>query len=350
VDVTDVIAMRIVSPFLDDVSEVLAALRQNFEIHDLDRKGAEYSVREFGYESVHCLLRVPQDLCDSFHLAGPFDCEVQLRTILQDAWAEVEHEIIYKNDYSPLGSSLQRKLAALNANLSLSDITFQEIRDYQRALQAELSTRRASFWERLHADLGDAPRDDSDGPRGQSGLEAEVAPGSFPGALDDSIGVLDAELLAAIRAHNAGDYSGAAAIYTRILNTSPPATAAAVLYMHRGMAMFAQGNHRAALDDFSKAIEMNPENSRAFFYRGTVYRVLGDSAAAERDFTTCVDIDPYRSDSLYQRSATRLTAGDLDGARSDCDAALTLEPESAILKQLSATIDERRKYGEENGR
>jgi putative GTP pyrophosphokinase len=38
---------------------------------------------------------------------------VQLRTILQDAWAEVEHELIYKSDIKLPNASIRRKLAAL---------------------------------------------------------------------------------------------------------------------------------------------------------------------------------------------------------------------------------------------
>lgn len=340
VEVTDVLAMRIVSPFLDDVSGALAALRQEFEVRDLDRKGAEFSVREFGYESVHCLLRVPQDLYESFHIAGPFDCEVQLRTILQDAWAEVEHEIIYKNQYSPLDSALQRKLAALNASLSLSDITFQEIRDYQRDLKSELTARRADFWSRLHDDLGErSPTDSQDA---SEPLEIELA--------DEIVGNLDAELLSALRAHNAGEFLRAEQLYTRIIDTDPGPEVAAVVLMHRGMAKFARSFHRDALADFGQAIELNNSNVRAYFYRGTVYRVLGDVSAALADFTTCIDQDPYNVDCLHQRSATLLETGDMDGALRDCRAGLALEPDSSALQQLAATIEERAQYGKEHER
>ena len=129
---TDLIGLRVVCPFLEDVTEAERALHGAFVIREVDRKGSAFSVREFGYDSIHCLLEVPQDLLESFDLDGPLDCEVQLRTILQDAWAEVEHELVYKSEFTPFDEQLQRKLAALNANLSLSDITFQEIREYQR--------------------------------------------------------------------------------------------------------------------------------------------------------------------------------------------------------------------------
>ena len=82
--------------------------------------------------------------------------EVQLRTILQEAWAEVEHELVYKAEFTPFDEPMKRKLAALNANLSLSDIIFQEILDYQRRLTSELERRRSAFYGKIE-DVMDRP-------------------------------------------------------------------------------------------------------------------------------------------------------------------------------------------------
>jgi len=91
----------------------------------------------------------PADLVESLALADPPPCEIQVRTILQDAWAEVEHELIYKSKFLPFDQPLKRKMAALNANLTLSDIIFQEIREYQRQLNQELEKRRRQFLDSL---------------------------------------------------------------------------------------------------------------------------------------------------------------------------------------------------------
>jgi len=351
--VTDIVALRIVCPFLEEVATAEQILGELFEIYELDRKGAEFSVREFGYKSTHCLLRVPQDLCESFHIGGPFDCEVQLRTILQDAWAEVEHEIIYKNEFTPLDESAQRKLAALNASLSLSDITFQEIRNYQRTLTAELSERRAGFWRALSKSVGsNESAVNGDMPALDSQLQFEPADLGVSSSLVDDIGQggaavsnLDSELLSALKAHNAGEHIRAKEIYTRILESEPQAFVRTVVLMHRGMAQFAEGSYRAALDDFSAALTLDESNCRAHFYRGTVCRVLGDYEQAEIDFGNCLANDPYCIDCIYQRSALRLQLGDLAGAASDCEAGLAVEPDSEMLNRMAAAIRERRAYG-----
>lgn len=144
-DIYDILGVRIVCPFLDNLQTVENYVKQTYDVIQVECKGGEHSFREFGYKSTHFLIHVPEKVLEGCHAAGPLICEIQLRTILQDAWAEVEHELIYKTDFAPFDEPMKRKLAALNANLTLSDTLFQEIRDYQRKLQVELDKRRESF-------------------------------------------------------------------------------------------------------------------------------------------------------------------------------------------------------------
>ena len=354
--VTDIIGMRVVCPFIEDVALAERCIRSQFQVGEIDRKGAEFSVREFGYESVHCLIRVSDDLLESFHLAGPFDCEVQIRTILQDAWAEVEHELVYKADFTPFDDAVQRKLAALNANLSLSDITFQEIRDYQRRLNGELRARRASFWSLI----GDTTGDSQFGEGNADLLELEGPTfGITPGMAEESDGIgaqsgwtgrnegLDGLLLVALQAHNAGDFPRADQVYTQIIASRPRAYVRAIVHIHRGMARFASGRYRDALTDFTAALDLDSANWRAYFYRGTVYRVLGDGCRAEEDFSSCLSCDPYRVECLFQRASLYVHLGRLDDALADCDRALAVDPSARAITQLRASVVERQAYRNE---
>ena len=140
---TDMIGIRMICAFLEDINIALEQIKTIFEIKEIEVKGAEKKFSEFGYESIHVLIKIPDECKPPFE--GPFAqlqplpesavCEIQIRTILQDAWAEVEHELIYKSEFNPFDIPLRRKLASLNASLTLADITFQEIRDYQTKLQ-----------------------------------------------------------------------------------------------------------------------------------------------------------------------------------------------------------------------
>lgn len=351
--ITDLVALRVVCPFLEDVSLAERCIRSQFSITEVERKGADFSIREFGYESVHCLIRAPEDLLPG-DLPRPFDCEVQLRTILQDAWAEVEHELVYKADVTVFDETVQRKLAALNANLTLADITFQETRDYQRQLRGELNRRRESVWEAIAAA--------TDGPAAEPGLDELDAEGPMLGVsrsrvadsgeppvgaystVIDPAGTLDDQLLAALQAHNRGDFGRADAVYTQILARRPRPYIRAVVLIHRGMARLVSSRYRDALDDFSGALAIDPGNCRALFYRGTVFRILGDLPHAEEDFDACLSRDAYRTECLLQRAALYLQSDRLREAREDCDRALALDPDSQAATELRERVREREAY------
>ena len=185
--VTDVLGIRIVCPFLEEVELVSDILRELFRVHEFEVKGADYPSHYFGYESVHFLIRIPGEFLEHRNLPPGFTdnpiCEVQVRTILQEAWAEVEHELIYKSDFSPLDEPLKRKLAAINANLTLSDIMFQEIRDYQKNLHSALKQRRRDFYSLLRREPPAAGKPPGPGKRyringssGNSGFTASQGP------------------------------------------------------------------------------------------------------------------------------------------------------------------------------
>ena len=132
------------------------------------------------------------------------------RTILQDAWAEVEHELVYKSEFNPFDKPLRRKLASINASLTLADIVFQEIRDYQKKLQGEIAFRRNTFYEKAD-DITDE----------ELGLEPKEKE-SLTAIDDDDLsitGTIDDLVLAALQAHNSGKLDKAVRIYTQIITS-----------------------------------------------------------------------------------------------------------------------------------
>lgn len=312
--ITDVMGVRIVCPFLEQVETACDHVRSHFEVIHSEEKGADHSFREFGYQSTHFLVRVP----DSIRTEGlPQDaiCEIQVCTLLQDAWAEVEHELIYKAEFTPFDEPLRRKLAALNANLTLSDIIFQEIRDYQRQLHSELQKRRRDFLDRVQT-VGSAPP----GGAGERALELPVHNGTSAAmSLDDL-------LLLALHAHNARSYAVAIRHYTRILASEPSTQLKAIVLVHRGMAHFASEDYAKALADFKGAIKTDPKNGKAFYYRGIVHRINRDLRKALRDFDRSLELNPYEFDTLLSRSRVHFELGNLPRAIEDCENALRIEP------------------------
>ena len=58
---TDMMGIRIICTFLEDIEIVLAQIKEMFDIYEIEVKGAQQSFKEFGYESVHVLVKIPED-------------------------------------------------------------------------------------------------------------------------------------------------------------------------------------------------------------------------------------------------------------------------------------------------
>ncbi len=326
-DIQDLLGIRIVSPFLENLHSIEEFLRSRYTVREVERKGAEHSFREFGYQSVHLLLELPQELVTSYPGLEVDICEIQIRTILQDAWSEVEHELVYKNGFTPYDESLRRKLAALNANLTLSDVIFQEIRDYQRSLHGELKKRRRSFIEQIET--------------GTPGLEERSEPELSAYSENYSLKNVDELLLIALNTHNRGDYETAIGIYDLILERSIEAKVRSVITIHRGMALFAAARYAEAYDNFHQAAELEPENNKVHYYLGILHRVMSRKSEAVAAFSRSLEIAPYHFESLFSLAQTYCDLEDFPAALEACEKALKIAPEEEKVVAFRRYVTER---------
>jgi len=63
-------------------------------------------------------------------------------------------------------------------------------------------------------------------------------------------------------------------------------------YLRRGDAYGGLGNFKAAIQDFTKAIELMSDNANAWVNRGSAYGWLGDESNAIRDFSKALEPNP----------------------------------------------------------
>ena len=317
--ITDLVAIRVICPFLEDQTAVEALIREHFTVIELDRKGAHFSFKEFGYESVHLLVEIPADITSKWGNCGTKTAEIQIRTILQDAWAEVEHELVYKADFTPFDDPMRRRLAAVNASLSLADSIFQEIRVYQRQLNSELGKRRDSFYRKIE--------EATDGILFSGDRDGEKPAQEGEGIADDTRTTVDDLLLSALYAHNRNRFTEAVAYYTRILELNTDSSVRTMIYKHRGMAYFAQSRYAEAIKDFSKSLEVDKKSYKSAYYRGVVRSVLRQYQEAIEDFSLSLEINPYQQFTLYRRGQAYYHLEDYPAALADCEASLTLDPD-----------------------
>lgn len=135
--ITDKAAVRIITYFLNTVEEVAAVVSEQFEVLEQERKVSNDPTR-FGYQSTHYLVKYlpARTTLPEYSRFRDLLAEIQVRTILQHAWAEIEHDIQYKSS-SVLPRTIQRRFAALAGLIEIADREFQAIDNQNRAVQAE---------------------------------------------------------------------------------------------------------------------------------------------------------------------------------------------------------------------
>lgn len=330
VELTDMMGIRVICAFMEDLREVERQVKENFDVKEVEYKGSGNNFKEFGYESIHVLIAIPEDCMPEnkyLELSENLVCEIQIRTILQDAWAEVEHELIYKTEFTPFDMPLRRKLASINASLSLADTIFQEIRDYQKKLQLETSARRESFYRKVDETSGGGTVSKTEKPN-----IARINPFQR--------GTIDDILLAAIHAHNSGEMEKAISLYSQILDSSPTPAAPvlAVVHKHRGMAYFASSDYDSALSDFELSVSYDPKGFRSYYYMGIVYSVLEEYEKALDSFTKSLEINEFQSHARYRRALAYSKLGDYSKALDDINAAEAMGLDDQDFMSLKQTI------------
>jgi ppGpp synthetase/RelA/SpoT-type nucleotidyltranferase len=128
-DITDLVGLRVIVYLRSDVDAVAELLSEQFTLLD-DRDLGRETAREgrFGYASRHLLLGAGEPPASGY--VGERRLQVQVRTVLQHAWAEFEHAIRYKGtvpeEHVP---DLDRRFTLAAGLLELADREFSLIHE-----------------------------------------------------------------------------------------------------------------------------------------------------------------------------------------------------------------------------
>ncbi len=98
-------------------------------------------------------------------------------------------------------------------------------------------------------------------------------------------------------------------------------------FFNRGKAKIKSGDSKGAMIDINKAIELNPNNSEAYYIRGNLKSFsLWDFQSAILDYNKALSIKPTYVDAYYQRGFAKSILKDNQGAFSDFNKAIKLNP------------------------
>lgn len=241
-DITDLAGVRVIVFVRDNVEIVCGKIQELLDIFENEDVGDRvYKAGKFGYQSRHLLARLGVDRKDlaENRKFGELVCEIQVRTILQHAWAEMEHDIQYKTD-SALPVDLNKRFSALAGLLEIADREFASIQKDSDALKQavkddlinELTSERLENTESIGS--------------GNSGLSVEAR-----------------QLIAQ------GRYEEAISVYTEKIEKEPSAH---TLYLGRAKAWFLAGDLSRSLEDLNTADRITGVKATTAQFRKAIAR------------------------------------------------------------------------------
>lgn len=135
-DITDILGVRVITYYIDDVEKVATAIERMFEVdweNSIDKRKV-HDIDSFGYLSLHYVCSMKD---------FPYKFEVQMRTVLQHAWANLDHDTGYKAGVE-IPKRYMRSMSRLAGMLELIDEEFSKIRseitDYRRKVHKLVSS------------------------------------------------------------------------------------------------------------------------------------------------------------------------------------------------------------------
>jgi serine/threonine protein kinase len=125
------------------------------------------------------------------------------------------------------------------------------------------------------------------------------------------------------------DFSGALDNYNKAIELNPKYADA---YRNRGTLKFGQFDDLSgALADYSKAIELDPQcDSSDYNNRGMVKENLNDISGALADYSKAIEIDPKCNIAYSNRGLLKGSLNDITGALADFNKAIKLDPQDVI--------------------
>ncbi|SDW45051.1 ppGpp synthetase catalytic domain-containing protein (RelA/SpoT-type nucleotidyltranferase) [Pseudomonas syringae] len=142
-EITDLCGLRVILYYQEDVQKFSNELRAQFIIDETKSsdKRKELRLDQFGYISVHLVGKIDDSrskLVEWSQYKG-LNFEIQVRTVLQHAWASISHALDYKSIVAT-PDQFRRQLSRIAGLLELSDEQFSELRAKKSSLEIEVQS------------------------------------------------------------------------------------------------------------------------------------------------------------------------------------------------------------------
>lgn len=140
-DIHDLLGVRVITLFPDEVDRVASVIQSEFSLdleNSVDKRTLDPD--RFGYLSLHYVASLNNDraqLTEHERFNGIL-FEIQIRSILQHVWAEIEHDLGY-HVAGAIPGSFRRRFSRLAGLLEIADDEFQTLRNEITAYKEDLN-------------------------------------------------------------------------------------------------------------------------------------------------------------------------------------------------------------------
>lgn len=159
-ELNDLIGFRLILLFRRDLERVCEMLEQTFMVIDRYDTQERLSEDQFGYSSIHFIVRPPESwlALPTFASFEGLRAELQVRTLAQHIWAAASHILQYKKE-SSVPPSVKRSIFRVSALLETVDLEFERVLEERETYrQEEIATSEPT--EPLNVDLLEKILDD----------------------------------------------------------------------------------------------------------------------------------------------------------------------------------------------
>lgn len=137
--INDIAGIRIICLYRSDLERVGKLISEQFDVVEADVKTKASAKAEFGYMSDHYVVKLPEGCKGArYDEIKPLKCEIQVRTILMDAWDSVSHHLDYKKEID-VPSQLKKDFYALSGLFYVADTHFELFKDSVENLRLQLT-------------------------------------------------------------------------------------------------------------------------------------------------------------------------------------------------------------------
>lgn len=136
-------SVSVVFVYRSDKAAIIDIIEDNFEVVSRVDKLEQQDEDAFGYNALHYVVKLPEAAAGAHFLdTRELECEVCVRTVLQDAWATVDNHLVYKHA-AAIPKALRRKLNTFAALFENADDQLDQIRRERKQYKDDIAAERA---------------------------------------------------------------------------------------------------------------------------------------------------------------------------------------------------------------